>query len=64
MDSKGAQHTLACVAWRFWLCALNKAGAGEEIGAGAASPLTVVLPTKPCKTAMPGVGAGGRGYLG
>ena len=44
LDSKGAQHTLACVAWRFWLCALNKAGAGEEIGAGAASPLTVVLP--------------------
>ena len=42
----------------------NKAGEAEEIGAGAASPLTVVLPTKPCKTAMPGVGAGGRGYLG
>ena len=46
---------------RFWLGALiiirNKAGAGEEIGAGAASSLTVVLPTKPCKTAMPGVGA-------
>ena len=41
----------------------NEAGAGEEIGAGAASPLTVVLPTKPCKTAMPGEG-GGRGYLG
>ena len=33
---------------------LIKAGAGEEIGAGAASPLTVVLPTKPRKTAMPG----------
>ena len=31
-----------------------KAGAGEEIGAGAASPITVVLQTKPCKTAMPG----------
>ena len=37
---------------------------GEEIGAGAASPLTVVLPTKPCKTAMPGVGVGGGGVLG
>ena len=38
---------------------------GEEIGAGTASPLTVVLPTKPCKTAMPGVGGGGGGgYLG
>ena len=35
------------------------AGADEEIGAGAASPLTVVLPTKPSKTAMPGVGGGG-----
>ena len=55
-DSKGTQHTLAFVAWRFWLGALNNkgAGAGEEIGAGAASPLTVVLPTKPRKTAMPG----------
>ena len=31
---------------------------GEEIGAGAASPLAVVLPTKPHKTAMP------RGVLG
>ena len=29
---------------------------GEEIGAGAALPLTVVLPTKACKTAMPGGG--------
>ena len=31
-----------------------KAGAGKEIGTGAAKPLTVVLPTKPLKTAMPG----------
>ena len=54
-DSKGTQHTLSCLAWRFWLGALNnKGGAGEEIGAAAASPLTVVLPTKPRKTAMPG----------
>ena len=65
LDSKGAQYTLAWVAWRFWLGALNnKAGQAEEIGAGAASPLTVVLPTKPCKTAMPGRGGGkGRGVL-
>ena len=35
------------------------AGADEEIGAGADSPLTVVLPTKPSKTAMLGVGGGG-----
>ena len=41
----------------------NKAGEAEEIGAGAASPLTVVLTTKPCKTAMLGRGGGG-GYLG
>ena len=54
-------HTiLACVAWRFWSGALNnKAGAGEEIGEGATSPLTVVLPTKPRKTAMLGRGGGG-----
>ena len=65
MDSKGTQYTLACVAMRFWLGVLNnKAGAGEEIGAGAGSPLTVVLPTKPCKTAMPGMGWGGVGVLG
>ena len=41
----------------------NKAGQAEEIGAGAASPLTVVLPTKPCKTAMSGRGGEGRGVL-
>ena len=39
-DSKGTQRT--------------RTGAGEEIGAGAASPLTVVLPTKPRKTTIPG----------
>ena len=39
-----------------WLGAIIKAGVGEEIGAGAALPLTVVLPTKACKTAMPGGG--------
>ena len=48
---------VACIAWRFWLGALNKKDGrgqrnGEEIGAGA-SPLfrarfrSVVLPTKP-----------------